>query len=98
MARPRLARWRKWTDEKGNLYEIVVWKVTRSVRYREGVRYRLAFIRQREETPAVLYDNHYPKGHHRHVGAREEPYNFVTVRQLIAEFLADSAALVGGER
>ena len=73
-------------------------KVGRSVRYPEGVRYRLTFIRPGEENPAVLYDNHHPKSHHRHIGAREEPYNFVTVKQLVAEFLADAAALAGGTR
>ena len=98
MARPRLVRWRKWTDGRGNLYEIVVWEVARSVRYPEGMRYRLALIRRGEKTPAVLYDNHHPKGHHRHIGAREEPYNFVTVRQLVAEFLANAAALTGGTK
>ena len=41
------------------------------------VRYRLAFIRSGEEAPAILYDNHHPKGHHRHIGEHEEPYDFV---------------------
>ena len=44
MARVRLLLRRKWTDEVGNLYEMVMWRVDRSSRYPEGVRYRLAFI------------------------------------------------------
>jgi hypothetical protein len=93
VARAKLIRRRKWTDERGNLYEIVLWKVERNARHPEGVRYRLAFIRSGEEAPAVLYDNHHPKGHHRHVGEHEEPYAFVTARQLIADLLAQATAL-----
>jgi hypothetical protein len=95
VARAKLIRRRKWTDERGNLYEIVLWKVERNARQPEGVRYRLAFIRSGEEAPAVLYDNHHPKGHHRHVGEREEPYDFVSARQLVADFLAEAKALSG---
>ena len=95
MARARLIRRRKWTDERGNPYQIVLWKVERNARQPEGVRYRLAFIRSAEEAPAILYDNHHPKGHHRHVGKHEEPYDFVTSRQLMADFLAETSASAG---
>ena len=95
MARARLILRRKWTDERENLYEIVIWKVDRSTLYPEAVRYRLAFIRSGEQRPALLYDNHHPKGHHRHVGTYEEPYSFVTARQLVADFLAQAIALAG---
>jgi len=82
-------------DERENLYEIVIWKVDRSTLYPEAVRYRLAFIRSGEQRPALLYDNHHPKGHHRHVGTYEEPYSFVTARQLVADFLAQATVLAG---
>ena len=95
MARATLILRRKWTDERGNLYEMVICKVDRSALYPEAVRYRLAFIRSGEETPALPYDNHHPKGHHRHVAAHEEPYSFATARQLVADFLAHAAALAG---
>ena len=96
--RATLLRRRKWTDDRGNLYEVILWKVERSRRYPEGVRYRLAFIRSGEEIPALLYDNHHPKGHHRHVGDREEPYPFTTVRQLVADFVTGARALAGGSK
>ena len=35
----------KATDERGNLYEASIWKVPASLKYPDGVRYRLAFIR-----------------------------------------------------
>jgi len=95
VARARLILRRKWTDERENLYEIVIWKIDRSSLYPEAVRYRLAFIRSGEEKPVLLYDNHHPKGHHRHVGTNEEPYSFVTARQLVADFLAQAIALAG---
>jgi hypothetical protein len=60
VARAKLLRHRKWTDEDGNLYEIVLRQVECSTRHPEGVRYRLAFIRSGEKAPALLYDNHHP--------------------------------------
>jgi hypothetical protein len=98
VARAVLIRRGKWTDERGNLYELVLWKVARSSRYPDGVRYRLAFIRRGEERPAILYDNHHPKGHHRHIKEREESYRFVDARQLVADFLADASRLAGAVR
>jgi hypothetical protein len=96
VAQAILLRHRKWTDESGNLYEIVLWQIERSTRHPEGVRYRLAFIRSGEKAPALLYDNHHPKGHHRHIGVREEPYAFTTVGQLVADFTSEASKL-GGE-
>jgi hypothetical protein len=95
VGRATLLRHRKWTDDRGNLYEIVLWQVERSARHPEGVRYRLAFIRAGEETPALLYDNHHPKGHHRHVGTHEEAYFFTTVEQLVADFTTEAHRLEG---
>jgi hypothetical protein len=95
MAPAKLIARQKWTDERGNLYEMVLWKVERNARHPEGVRYRLAFIRAGEEVPAILYDNHHPKGHHKHISGREAPYAFVTARQLVADFLADARASAG---
>ena len=95
MAPAKLIIRQKWTDEQGNLYEIVLWKVKRNARHPEGVRYRLAFIRAGEEMPAILYDNHHPKGHHRHISGREEPYLFVTSTRLVADFLADARSSAG---
>ena len=85
----------KGTDERGNLYELMVWAVPRTTRYSQGVRYRLAFVRLGYDTPSVLYDNHHPKGHHRHIEDVEEPYGFKDVDQLIVDFLADAEKLAG---
>ncbi len=95
VARATLLRRRKWTDDRGNLYEIVLWQVERSLRHPEGVRYRLAFIRTGEETPALLYDNHHPKGHHRHIEGVEQPYFLTTVERLVADFTNEADRLGG---
>lgn len=79
----------KVIDEAGNIVELALWRVAVGPRYPRGIRYRLAFIRQGERSPAVLYDNHSRKGDHRHVRGVEEPYAFVDVDRLIADFVAD---------
>lgn len=85
----RLVFAEKFTDEQGNLYEMSVWKVPTSNRYPDGVRYRLAFILRDEDAPAVLYDNHFPKGHHRHVYRHEAAYGFQGVAKLVEDFRKD---------
>lgn len=45
--------------------------------------------------PAVLYDNHHPKGHHRHLGGKEEAYGFVDVGRLVDDFLTDVRNIAG---
>jgi hypothetical protein len=85
----------KKTDEQGNLRELVIWKVKPNPRQPEGVRYRLALIRPGEKTPAVLYDNHHPKGHHRHIQGVEGPYEFTDLEHLIADFMADLRRVTG---
>ena len=67
MGRARLILREKIIDEEGNLTEFVIWQIPGRHQEAERVRYRLAFIRRGEQTPAVLYDNHDPKGHHRHL-------------------------------
>jgi uncharacterized protein DUF6516 len=85
----------KITDEQGNLREMVIWQVEPNPRQPEGIRYRLALILAGERDPAVLYDNHHPKGHHRHLEGVEEPYGFVDVERLIGDFMADVMRVTG---
>ena len=46
-------------------------------------------LREKFTVPAVLYDNHAPKGHHRHVEGIERPYAFIDVARLLVDFIAD---------
>lgn len=73
MPRAALTLRDKVIDDRGNIFELVIWRVAVTPRSPSGVRYRLAFVRHGEATPTVLYDNHPPKGHHRHVGGVEGP-------------------------
>ena len=81
----------KFTDQDGDLTELVVWKLQPSRLYREGIRYRFAFVPRGHRGPAILYDNHHPKGPHRHLDDLELPYLFVGVDRAIIDFKTDVA-------
>lgn len=81
----------KRTDMDGDIIEQVIWKIPPSAFQPEGVRYRFAFIPHGERVPAVLYDNHHPKGHHKHVAGREQPIGFSGIEKLLEGFDHDVA-------
>jgi hypothetical protein len=91
IARPILRR--KVKHESGDTEERVIWAVPTSGKYPEGIRYRLAYIPKGERRPAVLYDNHYPKGHHFHEAGLRIPYRFKGLAALFEDFERDVAAL-----
>ena len=88
----------KVVDENGNILELVIWMVPTTPKSPSGLRYRLAFVRRDDEKPVVLYDNHSPKGHHRHVEGIEEVYAFTDVDQLLADFTEDVQRITGDDR
>jgi len=96
MVRATLILREKVIDEEGNITELVIWKVPVTPQNPAGIRYRLAFVRRGERVPAVLYDNHQPKGHHRHIEGTDEPYAFAGVDQLLSDFTADVRRIAGG--
>lgn len=83
----------KLTNQDGDLKELVVWNVPITEKHPEGVRYRMAFIHHGQMRPSVLYDNHHPKGHHKHVKGKEIPYYFTTVDGLLEDFEKDILSL-----
>jgi hypothetical protein len=85
----------KVIDEQGNIVELAIWKVAPTRQNQAGIRYRLAFVPKGKGVPAVLYDCHPPKGHHRHVAGVEEPYHFRDVDQLLTDFTADAKRATG---
>lgn len=87
--RARLVHREKLTDEQGNILDLAIWEVPATPNFPEGVRYRLAFVRRGTVGPAVLYDNHAPKGHHRHVEGVEQAYAFIDLAHLRTDFMAD---------
>jgi len=98
MGRAKLVLREKVIDEDANITEFAIWELPGTHRGGAGVRYRLAFVRRGERNPAVLYDNHDPKGHHRHLEGVEEPYEFVDVDRLLADFAADVQRVTGGTK
>ena len=70
--------------------EVVVWRLRESLSgSTHNLKYRLAYVVGDE--CVLRYDNEAGKGDHRHVGTEETPYVFVSVDQLLDDFLADVA-------
>jgi hypothetical protein len=73
----------------GYVIEVVIWRLSKPVAgCLHFFKYRLYFGTQ-EGACIVRYDNERGKGDHRHVGEREEPYRFKTVKTLLADFRRD---------
>ena len=85
--RARLLLSSKLTLESGYVQEITVWEMPASAKYPGQVRYRLALADPHTGCLALLYDNHWPKGHHVHFGEAETPYRFISVERLLHDFL-----------
>ena len=67
---------------------MVVWQVPEPVSPSEHpFKYRLVYVINGERV--IGFDNERGKGDHKHVGGRELPYRFVSVDQLIDDFLAE---------
>jgi len=79
-------------DEEGWRLVVKIWKVPTSRISPEGIDYSLSLISPEGER-AVGYDNHWPKGHHRHVLGEEGAYNYRGIDPLLADFRADVSAL-----
>lgn len=71
----------------GFIVEYKVWRVSKCSHYPEGVKYSFFAVLRGEIL--VGYDNHRPKGHHRHFLGREEFYSFLGLVKLKKDFLED---------
>jgi len=72
----------------GALAEMVVWRVPSPVPPgSHGFKYRLAYVVGGERI--LGYDNERGKGDHRHFKGAEALYEFVSVDQLLADFVAE---------
>ena len=71
----------------GLVREVVVWKVPETDKYPDGVRYRMALVVPSSGQVLVLFDNHFPKGHHKHLKGNESSYEYHSVGQLVEDFL-----------
>ena len=67
------------------IQEIVIWRLPRQLRgSRHNYKYRLALIHRGR--CVLRYDNEAGKGDHRHTGDKEEPYDFISIEQLLTDF------------
>lgn len=63
--------------KSGVIVETKVWRISGDKRYPDGLKYSLFAVYGGDVL--VGYDNHDPKGHHRHIGEVESEYNFTTL-------------------
>jgi hypothetical protein len=70
------------------MVEMVIWQLPSTDAERpHGLKYRLVYIVAGKRL--VGYDNEKGKGDHKHFDGKEIKYSFVSVDQLIADFLTD---------
>ncbi len=80
--------------DDGAILEMTIWRVPDRVPpSRHFLKYALFYGLPGERL--VLYDNERGKGDHRHYGAREETYQFVSIERLVADFKRDVEQLRG---
>ena len=73
----------------GAIREMVLWQLPQKTPHRHhGFKYRLYYGLE-DGTCIVLYDNESGKGDHKHVKSQEEPYRFIDVETLVADFLEE---------
>jgi hypothetical protein len=78
----------KATLPDGFIAEMTIWQLPEpSMERPHGLKYSLFF--GREGRRIVGYDNESDKGDPKHLDEKEVPYCFVSVEQLVADFLAD---------
>ena len=81
----------KLSLNSGLISERKIWKIARSPNYPSGFKYRLVLVNPKTHEVVLLYDNHAPKGAHIHWDDRERNYEFVSLEQLLKDFIQESA-------
>lgn len=75
---------------------IQIWELPTLKPGHRRVRYRLSLISPSRDR-VVGYDNHHPKGDHRHFRGVEETYNYKDPEALIRDFLKDVELVLSGK-
>ena len=74
-----------------SILQIVIWKVPKPVPPTEhGYKYRAVYVV--DGVRIVGFDNERGKGDHCHLNGVEKPYVFISVEQLVEDFIAAVAA------
>lgn len=77
----------------GIIVEMKIWEIPKDERYPQGYKYSVYAVRNGEVL--VGYDNHHPKGHHRHIQGKEFLYHFTSLENLKNDFEADLETQIG---
>ncbi len=84
----------KYIYQDGAIREMVIWQLVEADSQRpHGLKYRLFY--GYPSRCLVRYDNERGKGDHRHYHEREEMYEWVSITQLVVDFMADIEKLRG---
>ena len=76
-------------ERGGRIIEVIIWHLSEPLHgSTHPYKYRL-YYGNVDGNCLVRYDNERGKGDHRHVGDKEEPYTFGTLRKLVEDFEAD---------
>ena len=71
----------------GSILEVVIWRVPKPVPPTEhGYKYRAVYVV--DGVRIVGFDNERGKGDHCHMDGKELPYTFISVAQLLEDFIA----------
>ena len=87
MAKVQLVLHNKVLLRHGVIVEMKIWDVRGNIRYPDNYKYSLFAVYGDEIL--IGYDNHHPKGRHRHTDNKEESYNFTTLENLKNDFKSD---------
>jgi hypothetical protein len=93
-SRARLIFRYKERFDDGEIVELKAWAVPRSAAKPEGLKYSMVYISAHGRR-ILGYDNAEGKGHHRHVGEHETPFDFEGLERLKSKFLDEVGQLRG---
>ena len=79
---------------KGYILEVKIYKVPVTKKTPHGYRFRCFMVNATTGDEIVGYDNHWPKGTHRHFRAKEEPYRFKDLETLLDDFRRDCESVL----
>lgn len=92
MVKATLIRHDRFNDAFCNLVEMKIWSVPITEHTAHGVRYSLVYIVRNERV--IGYDNERGKGDHKHIGGKQERYQFMDVDKLVDDFARDVEAYI----
>jgi hypothetical protein len=81
----------------GEVIELKAWEVPQSAAKPEGLKYSMVYIGANGRR-ILGYDNAEGKGHHRHLGDDETPFEFEGIEVLRLKFLGEVSALRGRQQ